>query len=34
MVHDDVRERLARHVLTDGLHLILDLPREQRLLDR
>src|SRR5713101_4334290 len=25
MAHDDVRERLARHVLTDGFHLILDL---------
>jgi L-lysine 6-transaminase len=27
MVHDDVRGRLARHVLTDGFHLVLDLPR-------
>ena len=27
MGHDDVRERLAHHVLTDGFHLILDLPR-------
>ena len=27
MAYDDVRERLARHVLTDGFHLILDLPR-------
>jgi len=27
MGHDDVRGRLARHVLTDGFHLVLDLPR-------
>ena len=27
MVHDDVRGRLARHMLTDGFHLVLDLPR-------
>src|SRR5689334_24461601 len=27
MAHDDVRGRLARHVLTDGFHLVLDLPR-------
>ena len=27
MGHDDVRGRLARHVLTDGFHLVLDLSR-------
>jgi L-lysine 6-transaminase len=27
MAHNDVRERLTRHVLTDGFHLVLDLPR-------
>jgi L-lysine 6-transaminase len=27
MTDDDVRGRLARHVLTDGFHLVLDLPR-------
>src|SRR5690349_5521272 len=27
MGHDDVRGRLARHVLTGGFHLVLDLPR-------
>jgi L-lysine 6-transaminase len=29
MVHNDVRGRLSRHVLTDGFHLILDLDRSQ-----
>jgi L-lysine 6-transaminase len=29
MGHDDVRGRLARHVLTDGFHLILDLRRSR-----
>jgi L-lysine 6-transaminase len=29
MGHDDVRERLACHVLTDGFHLILDLHRSR-----
>jgi L-lysine 6-transaminase len=29
MVSDDVRGRLARHVLTDGFHLILDLEHSQ-----
>jgi hypothetical protein len=29
MAYDDVRERLARHVLTDGFHLTLDLPRSR-----
>src|SRR5262245_39922456 len=29
MTHDDVRGRLARHVLTDGFHLVLDLPRSE-----
>lgn len=28
-MHDDVRGRLARHVLTDGFHLILDLRRSR-----
>jgi L-lysine 6-transaminase len=29
MVHNDVRGRLSRHVLTDGFHLLLDLNRSQ-----
>ena len=29
MTYDDVRGRLARHVLTDGFHLVLDLPRSE-----
>jgi L-lysine 6-transaminase len=29
MVRNDVRGRLARHVLTDGFHLLLDLDRSQ-----
>jgi L-lysine 6-transaminase len=29
MSHDGVRERLARHILTDGFHLVLDLRKSQ-----